>query len=104
MSTDAIQDIYNSLSDANKTKADIFFNDLVFMQDVLKDLKADINKIGAIEHFINGKQDFLRENPALTSYNKLMKTYNTYYKNLIKLKDASNDDDFDDDFDDFLND
>ena len=38
-------------------------------------LKKDIQEKGAVEHFINGKQDFLRESPALASYNKLMKTH-----------------------------
>ena len=64
----------------------------------VEELKKDIQEKGAVEHFINGKQDFLRESPALASYNKLMKTYDTFYKNLINLvpKDEMvNNDNFD---------
>ena len=53
-----------------------------------------------MEHFINGKQDFLRESPALASYNKLMKTYDTFYKNLLALvpkEELNVEDEFDDD-------
>ena len=57
-------------------------------------MKKTIKETGSVEHFINGKQDFLRESPALASYNKLMKTYDTFYKNLINLipKDEAMDD------------
>ena len=51
----------------------------------MQELQKSIDETGVVEHFINGKQDFLRESPALASYTKLMKTYDTFYKNLIGL-------------------
>ena len=78
----------------------MLFMQMKFILITIDELKKDIQEKGAVEHFINGKQDFLRESPALASYNKLMKTYDTFYKNLIALvpKDELNvDDEFDED-------
>ena len=57
-------------------------------------------KNGTIENFEQGKQKFLRESPASTSYQKYMKTFDTLYKNLIALlpkEDQGNDDGWDND-------
>ncbi len=66
-------------------EAKLIYDELTFILLTLDELKRQIHEQGAVEHFINGKQDFLRESPALTSYNKMMKTYDTFYKNLINL-------------------
>lgn len=81
-------------------EANLIVEELRFILETIKELKQDIKKQGAVEHFINGKQNFLRESPALASYNKLMKTYDTFYKNLINLipkDDITEDDEFDND-------
>ena len=77
-----------------KNEADLIVEELRFILETIDDLKKKIKETGSVEHFINGKQDFLRESPALASYNKLMKTYDTFYKNLINLvpKDDMNED------------
>lgn len=80
-----LEDIYNKISDVNKSEGTLIYNEMLFMLDTLEVLKNEIKQNGATEHFIQGKQNFLRENPSLTAYNKLMKTYDTFYKNLINL-------------------
>lgn len=60
-------------------------DELVFMQATLADLKAQIKASGTVEHFEQGKQKFLRESPALKSYNVTLKSYSTLYKQLTDL-------------------
>ena len=81
-----LEDIYNKVSDANKSEGTLIYNEMLFMLDTLEVLKSEIKQKGATEHFIQGKQNFLRESPSLTAYNKLMKIYDTFYKNLINLQ------------------
>jgi len=80
-----LEDIYNKISDVNKSEGTLIYNELLFMLDTLEVLKTEIKQKGATEHFIQGKQNFLRESPSLSAYNKLMKTYDIFYKNLINL-------------------
>ena len=63
--------------------------ELVFMQDTLKTLKQRIKQDGTQEHFEQGKQSFLREAPALTSYTKLIARYGALYKQLCDLMPKS---------------
>ena len=60
-------------------------DELVFMQATLADLKQLVKETGTIEHFQQGKQDFLRESPALRSYNTTLKQYNATFKQLCDL-------------------
>lgn len=81
-------------------EANLIVTELKFILETIEELKGTIKEKGAIEHFINGKQDFLRESPALASYNKLMKTYDVFYKNLIALvpkEELPEEDEFDND-------
>ena len=39
--------------------------ELLFMEETLTRLKAQVRESGEVEHFQNGKQDFYRESPAL---------------------------------------
>lgn len=82
-----LKEMYEKTPEDKQSEAKLIYNELVFILDTLEALKKDINNKGAVEHFINGKQDFLRESPALTSYNKLMKTYNTFFKTLANLQE-----------------
>ena len=60
-------------------------DELIFMQDTLTALKRKIKEDGTIEEFIQGKQQFTREAPALTSYNKTVARYSALYKQLTEL-------------------
>lgn len=55
------------------------------MQGTLTELKREIKENGTVEHFENGKQSFLRENPALKSYNVTVQRYSQLYKQLTDL-------------------
>ena len=57
-------------------------DELVFMQETLTQLKQLVKETGTIEHFQQGKQDFLR---ALRSYNTTLKQYNATFKQLSDL-------------------
>ena len=84
-----LDELYNKISDDRRNEATLIYNELSFIIDTIEVLKDEIRTKGATEHFINGKQDFLRESPALASYNKMMKTYDIFYKNLINLLGTS---------------
>lgn len=94
-----LDNILKKIPDEKKDAAQLIYNELAFILLTIEDLKKEIQEKGAVEHFINGKQDFLRESPAMASYTKLMKTYDTFYKNLINLvpKEEVVIDDFDED-------
>ena len=99
MKTKEIEEILKKIPDEKSNEASLIAQELRFILKTIDKLKKDIEEKGAVEHFINGKQDFLRESPALASYNKLMKTYDTFYKNLIALvpkEEINQEDNFDD--------
>lgn len=100
MKNKQLEDILKKIPQEKSNEASLISNELKFILKTIEELKKSINEDGAVEHFINGKQDFLRESPALASYNKLMKTYDTFYKNLISLipkEEPETEDNFDDD-------
>lgn len=68
-----------------KIVADRLIDELIFMTETLADLKDMIRENGTVEHFEQGKQNFLRENPALKSYNTTIQRYSLLYKQLCDL-------------------
>ena len=64
-------------------------DELVFMQDTLTMLKRKIKENGTEEEFIQGKQQFVRETPALRSYNTTVQRYSSLYKQLTDLMPKS---------------
>ena len=100
MKSKELEHILKKIPSEKENEASLIANELRFVLETTEKLRKDIKENGAVEHFINGKQDFLRESPAMISYNKLMKTYNTLYKNLLELipkEDISTEDIFDED-------
>lgn len=65
--------------------ANTLFDELVFMQQTLDSLKAQVTEQGAVDLFKQGKQEFLREHPALKAYNTTIRQYSLIYKQLIEL-------------------
>lgn len=59
--------------------------ELLFMQETLEDLKSQIREKGTVEKFEQGKQNFMRESPALKSYNTTVNRYSQIYKQLTDL-------------------
>src|SRR5699024_2436759 len=61
------------------------FKELVFMQNTLDTLRQQVEDEGAVDMFKQGKQEFLREHPALKAYNTTIQRYNLIYKQFIDL-------------------
>ena len=100
-----IDEILKKIPKEKQNEATLVSRKLVYLEEKLEELQKSIDETGVVEHFINGKQDFLRESPALASYTKLMKTYDTFYKNLINLLPKEVIDDLNsDDLDEFIDD
>lgn len=59
--------------------------ELSFMEKTLASLKRQVEEYGEVEHFQQGKQDFLRESPALKSYNTTVQRYSVMYRQLTDL-------------------
>ena len=70
---------------AKKAVADSLTRELVFMACTLEELRAEVDQNGAVELFKNGKQEMLRESPALKSYSTLIQRYSLLYKQLCEL-------------------
>ena len=104
MKTKEIKEILKKIPTEKQNEASLVADKLIYLEEKLAELQKQIDEQGVVEHFINGKQDFLRESPALASYTKLMKTYDTFYKNLINLVPKEVDNSDDSNFEDFIDD
>lgn len=63
--------------------------ELAFIEETLKQLKAEIKEKGAVEEFKQGTQNFLRESPALKGYNTTVQRYSVMYRQLTDLMGKS---------------
>lgn len=63
--------------------------ELNFIERTLDRLRDQIEESGEVEHFQQGKQDFLRESPALKSYNTTVQRYSVMYRQLTELMSKS---------------
>ena len=77
--------ILEKIPDDKKYVGQKLIDELVFMQETLTTLKRQIRTEGTQEVFEQGKQSFVREAPALTSYTKLIARYGAIYKQLCDL-------------------
>ena len=59
--------------------------ELTFMEKTLERLRAQIEESGETERFQQGRQDFLRESPALKAYNTTVQRYSVMYRQLADL-------------------
>lgn len=64
---------------------DDLLNNIAFMTYTLSTLQNEIKEKGVVERFEQGTQNFLRENPALKSYNTTIKNYISAVKQLNDL-------------------
>ena len=80
-----IMEIYSKVPEEKKNEAKILVDELCFILSTARKLKTQVRKEGAVEDFEQGSQKFKRESPALKSYNQIMKTFDTLYKNLVAL-------------------
>ncbi len=77
--------ILRQVPEDKKPIARSLIKELTFMAVTLDELKEQIEEGGTIELFKQGKQEFLRESPALKSYNTTVQRYSLFYKQLTDL-------------------
>lgn len=59
--------------------------ELTFLERTLYRLREQIIETGEVEHFQQGRQEFLRESPALKAYNTTVQRYSVMYRQLTDL-------------------
>ena len=79
------REILEKIPDDNKVIGKKLIEELSFMEKTLASLKRQIEENGELEHFQQGKQDFLRESPALKGYNTTVQRYSVMYRQLTDL-------------------
>lgn len=89
--TKGYSDILQKLPEDKRIIGEKLVKELLFMETTLERLKRQINEAGEIERFQQGKQDFLRESPALKSYTSLVQRYSVMHRQLTDLIDKSPD-------------
>ena len=82
---DPLRELLERVPDDKKHIGAALVDELSFMSETLKRLKAQIRETGEIEHFVQGKQDFYRESPALKAYNTTVQRYGTLYRQLSDI-------------------
>ena len=82
---DKLNKIFKDLDPLKKKVAEHLIQNAAFLVITLQDLQHEVNTNGVTEHFVNGKQDFIREGTALKAYNTTIKNYNTVVKQLLDL-------------------
>ena len=73
----------------NKPVAYDLLEELVFMKKTMEELKATVQLHGATYIFKQGEQEYLKENPAMKSYNATVTKYNATIKQLLSLMPES---------------
>lgn len=68
-----------------KPIAEKLIREILFISETLEDLKEQIAEYGTVELFKQGKQEFMRESPALKAYNTTVQRYSLLYKQLTDL-------------------
>lgn len=77
--------ILKQVPEDKKPIAASLIKELTFMALTLDDLKLQVKDTGTVELFKQGKQEFLRESPALKAYNTTVQRYSLLYKQLTDL-------------------
>lgn len=93
-----LEQLFKDTSMEKQTLVTSLIEQYAFMYVQLKKMNEIIEKEGPVEKFKQGKQQFMREQPALKSYNTTMKTYNATTKQLSEFlppgKQVQKDDEF----------
>lgn len=96
---DLVKDKIESMSDDKKTIALGLLKELNYMNDTLEKLKEKIDEKGVVTEMCQGNYSIDRTNPALQTYNALIKNYTSTSKQLFEMlpSDDGEIDNFDDD-------
>ena len=68
-----------------KAVAEKLMEEIVFISATLAALRAAIEENGVVDHFKQGKQEFMRESPALKAYNTTIQRYSLLYRQITDL-------------------
>ncbi len=80
-----LKKLLRKVPDDRKPIAEKLIAELAFMDKTLMELRATILEQGAVSLFKQGKQEFMRESPALKAYNTTIQRYSLLYKQLTDL-------------------
>jgi len=96
-----VEESFKQVDDENiSTLGMSLINELKFMKQTLTQLKKEIKTKGVVTEMDQGKYTIERANPAITSYNTMVKNYNSTIKQIYELLSSSNatpEDNFEDD-------
>ena len=85
----SFDDVLKKIPEDKRYIGEKLIEELTFLEGTLSRLKSQILEDGELEHFQQGKQDFLRESPALKSYNTTVQRYSVMYRQLTDLMGKS---------------
>lgn len=80
-----LKQILKEIPEDRQAIAQSLYDELVFMQKTMQVLKKQIEEQGPTAMFKQGKQEFLREHPALKAYNTTAQRYSLLSKQLTDL-------------------
>jgi len=92
--------IIDSLPEDKKELCTGLYNELLFMQKTLNNLKENIEADGVVVEMCQGKYSISRSNPSLATYNTMIKNYSSVIKQLNEILEKVESPDSDD-FDEF---
>jgi len=87
--TTTFDDILRKIPEDKRYIGEKLIKELTFIETTLERLRDQIAETGEVEHFQQGKQDFLRESPALKAYNTTVQRYSVMYRQLTDLMGKS---------------
>ena len=85
----AFDEILKKIPEDKRYIGEKLITELTFLERTLYRLREQIIETGEVEHFQQGKQDFLRESPALKAYNTTVQRYSVMYRQLTDLMGKS---------------
>ena len=85
----SFNDILKKIPEDKRYIGEKLITELSFIETTLERLRKQITESGEVEHFQQGKQDFLRESPALKAYNQTVQRFSVMYRQLTDLMGKS---------------
>lgn len=80
-----VEKVLEEIPEERQAMAQSLYDELSFMQATMDQLKQQVKEHGAVDYFKQGAQEFWRESPALTAYNKSVQRYNQTFKQLLDM-------------------
>lgn len=73
------------IPEERKAIGENLLKEIAFMTSTLAELKRTVEEKGTVDLFKQGKQEFMRESPALKSYGTIIQRYSLLYKQFTDL-------------------